>query len=573
MQDSTTIAEPWGCPSTANGRRSHAEQQRPAIASVLGGTAAGILDLRGAAEWNDHGVRLTAAGALREAVAAYEKALWLRPAFPEAFNNLGVALTRLGELERAIPCFERAIAHCPTYAEAFNNLGFALASRNRTQEAAAALELAVRLKPDYAEAWNNLGILRHLASDLVRAVDCYRQALRCRPNYVDASSNLAAALKEQGLLSDSVALFQETLRHQPGHALALYNLSQFAAEGRYEFSPDELARMRALVGAGSGSALDRSLLCYTLGSVMDRRGAWDEAFSWFRRANELRRQHDRDRNQAFDLAGHRAQVDGIIRTFAPTFFRQVDGWGDDTEVPIFIVGMPRSGSTLVEHILASHSEVFGAGEVGEAPQAVADAVARAARNGRLTGSIQLADCNTARNLARTCADHLRRLAGGSARMTIKSLENVWHLGTLAMLFPRARVIHCRRDPLDIGLSCYFQNFQGLSFTSSLEDIGGYFLEYKRVTAHWRQVLPLPVHEVCYEELVRDPETVTRSLLAFCGLSWQESCRNFFKSERPVRTASTLQVRKPITTASVGRWRRYQAHLTPLIRALGAKAEM
>ncbi len=495
----------------------------------------------------------------------------MRPDYAESCNNLGVVLTHLGELERAVSCFEQALRQKPAYAEACNNQGVALAALGQRERATAAYQQAVRLKPDYAEAWNNLGILRHEDNDLATAADCYQRALRLKPNYAEASNNLATAWKEQGLLDEALAQYRETLRYRPDHALTLYNLSQFAAEGRCHFGLADLERIKSLIVSERVPVLDRSLLCYTLGSVLDRQNGADEAFGWFQRANDLRRRYHEDHNNAFDLQAHRTQVDRVIAAFDRTYFQGVQGWGLASEVPVFIVGMPRCGSSLVEQILASHTQVFGAGELGKLPQLIAASVRRACGTDLAAGSKPPRDRAAAQALAADCLARLKQLGGAASRVTVKTLENFMYLGTIAVLFPHARIIHCRRDPLDVGLSCFFQNFQGVSFTCTLEDIGAYYREYERLMAHWRQVLPLPVLEVGYEELVHDPDPAIRRMLAFCGLEWEDDCRDFFKTRRSVRTASTLQVRKPISTSSVGRWRRYRSHLTPLIRALGDSA--
>jgi hypothetical protein len=314
--------------------------------------------------------------------------------------------------------------------------------------------------------------------------------------------------------------------------------------------------------------VERSLFCFTLAGEHARAGHTDEAFAAYRQAYELRRGLLQDRGQAFDAARHRAYVDRLIAAFDPAYFRRAAGWGSDSELPVFVVGMPRSGSTLVEQILASHPQVFGAGELGELPRLTARLAKAAGSADPQRTPLPLPDEATARQLAAALLGQLTRLGGGATRVVAKTLENFLLLGVIATLFPRARVIHCRRDPLDVALSCYFQNFQSLDFTWSLDDIAAYYREYERLMAHWHRVLPLPIHEVCYEDLVRRQEEVSRALLAHCGLDWDERCLAFFENRRAVRTASTLQVRKPISTQSIGRWQRYRAHLGPLLSALG-----
>ena len=190
---------------------------------------------------------------------------------------------------------------------------------------------------------------------------------------------------------------------------------------------------------------------------------------------------------------------------------------------------------------------------------------------RFYGSVELNPQRVGRDagkIAEEIVQHLASLGQGAARVTIKTLSNFLHLGVIATLFPRARVIHCRRDPLDVCLSCYFQNFRGVTFAWSLEDIGAYYRTYEKLMAHWSRVLPMPIHEVSYEELVNDQEAVSRKLLSFCGLDWDERCLTFWNTRRVVQTASAVQVRKPISRQAIGRWRNYRSHLGPLLKALG-----
>jgi hypothetical protein len=233
--------------------------------------------------------------------------------------------------------------------------------------------------------------------------------------------------------------------------------------------------------------------------------------------------------------------------------------------------MPRSGTTLVEQILASHPNVFGAGELNLIPQLAADLPGLLRSSLNYPRCLDRLDAARAGEIARRHVDRLRDLGGSASRVVDKMTINFLHLGLIAVLFPEARVIHCRRDPRDICLSCFFHNFAspGLNFTFSLQDLGFYYQQYERLMDHWRQVLPLPIFEIQYEELVSAPEQWTRALLDFCGLAWDDRCLAFHQTERQVKTASALQVRQPMYTRSVGRWKPYEIQLQPLFRAINA----
>ncbi len=277
-------------------------------------------------------------------------------------------MQHLGEWRRASECFAEVLRLLPPSAEAYTNLGTSLKGQGKLPEAAAAYREAFTLEPDRPEVAYNLATTLHELDNLDEAVDYYRLALRLKPSYPEASNNLATALKEQGRLDEAVTQFRATLVMHSDHVLPYYNLSELAAAGHYRFSPEELARVKNLLRSAQVPALDRSFCAFTLASVHAKQGAHDEAFSYYREANQLRKNLLEAQGLAFDAERHDALVDRIIAGQDRGYFRQVAGWGTATDLPVFIIGMPRSGSTLVEQILASHPRVFGAGELGEVPE-------------------------------------------------------------------------------------------------------------------------------------------------------------------------------------------------------------
>jgi tetratricopeptide (TPR) repeat protein len=520
--------------------------------------------------WKNLGDVYLVAGNAHASIANYAQALLLRPDFVGASLHLGIAWQELGEWEKAAACFRQVVSIEPCCGQAHNNLGNALKGQGRLAEACCAYEEALRLLPDSTQVLYNLGIVLHEQGKLDQAVDCYRRALRLKPTYADASNGLANALKEQGLLEDAVLQLRETLRHHPDDVLAYYNLSELAAEGHCRFTPEELKQIEALPDARNRSAFERSLCCFTQASVLNKQGCYDQAFGYYRQANDLVNSLLREANKAFNFQAYQEHVQRVKEAFDEAYFQRVRGWGLDTEMPVFIVGMPRSGSTLVEQILASHPKVFGAGEMGRVHHVTDQS--RAAAHGKLDSIPLLPNRLAAQELA---VDYLERLADvgqSAARVCNKTLESYLDLGLIATLFPRARIIHCRRNPLDVCLSCYFHNFKEIDFACSLEDLGAYYCSYEMLMAHWCRVLPVPIHEVRYEALVINQEAVTRRLLAFCGLEWDERCLDFFSTRRVVRTSSSVQVRRPMFSQAVDRWKNYRSHLHPLLKALGRPAD-
>jgi len=528
-------------------------------------------DPANAAYWADLGVAYCKRKAFPEAAAACEEALRLRPDDAVTLSNLGVALLDQGKYERAVAVLEEAIRLRPAFSEAYGNLGTALKCLDRPQEALAVLDQAIRLNPNNADAANTAGIIVQRERNLERAIAYYQHALCVRPDYADAMNNLATAYKEKGDLDQAVAYYRETLRIKPDHVLAYYNLSEFAAEEKFQFQPTDIQWMRTYIANEQMSPLWRSVVGFALGAVLDVQGAYDEAFRYYERANELRRTWLRANKRGFDTQRHCNLVSEVIATFDAAYFKRFQGWGTDTERPIFILGMARSGTTLVGHILASHPAVFGAEELGEVPRLMAEMTGTGAGSD-LAMPVPFPNPAVAADMATRYLQRIAEIAGGAARVTDKTLENFVYLGLLATLFPRARVIYCRRDPRDVCLSCYFHNFQGVDYSWYLKDIAVYYRQYERLMSHWADVLPLPIHEVHYEDLIADQEDVTRNLLTYCGLDWDERCLTFYNTRRAVQTASTIQVRKPLSTKSIGRWKNYRAHLGPLLAALAEPME-
>ena len=358
------------------------------------------------------------------------------------------------------------------------------------------------------------------------------------------------------------------MRLNPDLVLAYYSLGAMAVQGRYHFSNTEMGQMKALLASGKLSVGDAGRLHFTLAGVFDRLGCIDEAFAHYREGNNERLRHFQQAGTPFDPQRHWKLIDDLIATFDPDFFARFRPFGLDTELPVFILGMPRSGTTLVEQILCSHPKVFGAGELRDIPELVALLPDRLYTPEKYPACLSRLDGPALRTQAIGQLQRLVQRGGTAFRVTDKQPRNRLHVGMIRTLFPQARIIHCVRDPLDTCLSCYQQHFDALNFTSTLEDLGFYYRQYQRLMAHWRKVLPSPMFEVRYEDLVADLEGVSRQLVAFCGLEWDEHCLAFHENRRAVQTASALQVRRPIYRTSVGRWKRYEAHLQPLIEALG-----
>ena len=499
-------------------------------------------------------------GDLDEAVRFYRRAVAIHPRHAATYSGLGKALLERGEVDKAIECQRRALAIDPKLRGGRTALGVALQRKGLLDEAVVCFRQAVADDPTDADARTNLGVALHDQGNDVEALEHCRRAVEMAPDHDKAHGNLAGLLQERGQLDEAIVHLRKAVELDPAGGQSLVNL---ANSRKYtEADRAEIDRMEALLAEGNLPQESRMFLHFALGKIHDDCKSWDRAFAHFREANRLA-------DVQFDEEAVRDHLEATIETCDRALLAEGAELGRESDLPVFIVGMPRSATTLVEQILASHPRVFGAGELMD--------IARMSRTVRPATRSSLPqprclvdlDGDTAGRLADAYLRRLRELGGDAARVTDKMPTNFWHLGLIALLLPKAKVIHCRRDPLDVCLSCYFQSFRSrLAFAYDLHSLGVYYRFYERLMAHWREALPLAMFEIDYEDLLGDPELVSRDLVEFCGLEWDAACLDFHKNPRVVRTASNWQVRQPIFTSSLRRWKHYEKHLGPLTEALG-----
>jgi tetratricopeptide (TPR) repeat protein len=404
--------------------------------------------------------------------------------------------------------------------------------------------------------------VRHEQGHFEEAQAHYREALVHKPDLPAAHCGLGTVREELGDFKDAESCWRTALRYDPRLAGAY---SALATLLRGKLSDEDLAGMRQLLADPDLHEGRRSALHFGLAQVLDARGAYQEAAESMRQANALALAGAEKRGQGYDPAAHARFVAQMITVCSPSFFERTRGIGVESERPIFIVGLPRSGTTLTEQILASHSQVFGAGEQRLARE---DFEALAPQEAQALELLARLDRTTARRLGAQHLERLRELNADRRHVADKMPDNYMYLGFLAALFPQAKFIHCRRDLRDIAVSCWITNFGSIPWANDLGHIATRFAEYRRLMDHWRRVLPVPVLEVDYEETVADLEGVARRLVGWCGLDWEPACLAFHEGKRPVRTASVSQVRQPIYKRSVARWRHYEKALGPLFDRLG-----
>ncbi|MBI3899422.1 MAG: tetratricopeptide repeat protein [Gammaproteobacteria bacterium] len=512
------------------------------------------------------GVLLNLAGNADSAEQAFRRAIEINQGHAEAWGDLGRIMLLQQRHVEAVDAYRRFMTMRPDDIEAQNNLGVALDRLGRWSEAEAAFRIALSLRSDYAEAYSNLGNCLASQERMVEAETAYHKAIELNPNFAAAHNNLGLALAAKGQLEDAEAAYRQALAVDACFTEAYRNI--VTGKKIKSLENDDVQRMQRLLAEGSLNDVQTMHLCFALGKAYDDCNLYDKAFACYEKANQIKR-----RFTLFDINHFRSHVDRIIDLFDAEFFARNVIRGSNDETPVFIVGMPRSGTTLIEQIVASHPRVFGAGElikIGDLIHQLENPPGRAPRNYPEFVSEWSAD-----EVRSTASEYVHRLTRDVTspdilRVTDKMPFNFIHLGLIALLFPNAKIIHCRRHPLDTCLSNFFQYFpKGADYAYRLEETGLYFKEYERLMRHWQQVLPIQLLDIDYETVISDVEIEARRLIDYLQLPWDEACLQFYKLERSVRTLSIWQVRQPIYTQSKQRWRNYRPHLEPLIKIIGS----
>ena len=503
------------------------------------------------------GNALRATGRHREAVARFEQALSLRPEFAEAHNNLGNSLHALHRYEEAIACFERALAVRPRWAQAHCNLGVSLRAAGRQNEAGLHYREALRIDPSNAVAHSNLGELLRELGRPEEAADHCRSAIALRPDFAEAHNNLANALQELGRVDEARGAYLKSLEINPRGIDALLNLSDIKT---FEVGDTHLETLQSLASDLDALTEEEQMkLHFSLGKAYADLGNYGASFRHLLQGNALKR-----RSVDYDEAATAAFFERIRTVFTPELIARSKGHGDPSRLPIFVLGMPRSGTTLVEQILASHRKVHGAGEIEDLSKVVRT-------DGSYPDDMEAIGPERLRELGARYVERLRAYAPTAERIVNKMPDNFFHVGLIHLALPNARIIHTRRNPIDTCVSCFTKLFTGsLPYTYELGELGRYYRRYDELMAHWRLVLPADAMlEVPYEALVEDFEPWARRIVDYCGLEWDGACLAFHETKRPVRTASASQVRRPIFKSSIGRWLAYKDLLEPLIKELPA----
>jgi tetratricopeptide (TPR) repeat protein len=530
-----------------------------------------------------------------EALTAYRQALQLRPAYVDALNNMGTALRDMGRRDDAETTYRQALGLKPDSSSVLNNLALmhkeweqyadasALLTRSllvdpnnaktltylalvkleqkQIADADIAAARALTLAPADAEALNAMGLVRFEQQCPDAALVHFRRAIARKPVLADAHNNIGNVLREGGRIAAACAAYEQAVKLDPREVAYYGNLSdakKFTEGDAHLAAMEDHAR-----NAESLTPIARSRLKFALAKAYDDLGRYDEAFACMREASALKR-----KGLNYDEAGTLESFDRIRSTFDRKLLAKAGGFS--SSLPVFVVGMPRSGTTLIEQILASHPAVYGAGELGDFNWLVDQLPGTGGKAFYYPQDASALSADQLCALGKAYVDRQRRRAPNAERVTDKMPANFLFLGLIHLVLPEARIIHVMRDPRDTCLSCYSKLFTAeQNFTYDLAELGRYYRKYAELMAHWRDVLPATTMlEIQYEDVIADLEGSARRIVEHCGLEWHPDCVAFYEARRPVRTASATQVRRPIYRTSAGRWRNYQRHLGPLLAALG-----
>lgn len=472
-----------------------------------------------------------------------------------AIRMLAELAARIGRFRDAENLLRRAIELAPGWAAVKANLALLLGRTGRPAEAMELLDDIFTLEPDFVGHWNLKAATLGRLGDFEEAIALYEQVLARAPMQPKAWMSYGHMLKTIGRQADGIAAYRKAIKISPTLGEAWWSLANLKT---VKFDDADVAAIANALEKNVLGDEDRLHLEFALGKAMHERGRFDEAFEHYARGNELRlKQHP------YDVRDISRKVDESIRLFTSEAFAERTG-GCDAPDPIFIVGMPRAGSTLIEQILSSHSMVEGTSELPDLP-----AIARR------SGPYPQSALNLSQDERRRAGEEYLKRASVQRRTDqpffIDKLPNNWlYVPFIRLVLPKAKIIDARRHPLACCLSNFRQHFaRGQDFTYDLESVGRYYSDYVRLMSHVDEVLPGRVHRVIYERMVEDTEAEVRSLLEYCGLDFEPACLEFHKTERAVRTASSEQVRRPIYREATEEWRGYEQNLDPLKTALGS----
>ncbi len=511
--------------------------------------------------YSNRGNILGELGELEEALTSYNKAIALKSDYVEAHSNRGNILGFLGYLDEAQKSYETAIKLKPSYAQAHSNLGSVLEQTGRLIDAIESYDKAITLKPDFVEAYSNRGNVLAQLGKPDEALENFDKAIRLNPDFVEAHSNRGKVLDEIGRLDDALQSYERAIQLKPDYADAHRSISTLI---KYDRQNPHIKIMESLLSNSVLSDQDRMYLYFALAKVYDDLGEYKDSFDYLQKANFLRHQE-----LNYDIDSDKMLFAKIKEVLNSKNLASIDTPDSNTNLrTLFIVGMPRSGTSLVEQILASHSKVHGAGELE-----VIGRLAFPIISGKFHGGFNQSNARIfTEKIESLHNNYLETLTSLNVRKTVftdKMPNNFIFVGLILSAFPQSKIIHVKRDPIATCWSNYkhFFSGKGNGYAYDMTNLAEFYNLYRDLMAFWHEQFPGMIYELDYESLTENQEEQSRKLLDFCGLDWEKECLYFYKTKRAVRTASSAQVRRKMYKGSSEAWRKYESYLQPLINSL------
>jgi tetratricopeptide (TPR) repeat protein len=499
-------------------------------------------------------------GRMEEAEKLLREILVKDPNDVKALRTLASIAVEAARFKPARKMLERAVELSPGFIPAWNDLANLHMKQDRYEMALETVQRALDIDPKMVHSWVVRGNILTRAQRNEESIAAYRQALEISPRSAGALSGMGHVLKTIGRQEESIEAYRKCIRSHPAYGEAYWSLANLKT---FSFKDEEVEVMERMAEDEALADEPKVNFLLSLGKHYDSNKDFDRAFEFYRRGNDLRRQ-----NEIYDPVQTQVVHDRIIKVFSRECFEGRKGWGEPDPAPILIVGLPRSGSTLIEQILASHSEVEGTMELPDLSRLTVELSKRSPGRTEYPEAMINLDRETVRSMGQAYLKSTMRYRTDKPYFIDKMPNNFSALGFLHLILPNTKVIDARRHPLDSCLGSYKQLFfKGQSFTYEQFELGHYYLEYRRIMDHWNEVLPCKVLDIHYEQMVTDQENQTRRLLEYCGLPWEDQCLRFYETERAINTASSEQVRQPIYKGALNFWRNYESHLGELIETL------
>ena len=491
------------------------------------------------------------------ALQMFDTATKIKPDYAEAYFNLGVIQQELIQSDRAIISYKKAIEFDSNYPDAHNNLGIIYLNINQLDRAIKHFELAISFKKDFAEAHNNLGSCLQKKGQLENSLNRYKLAISINENYAQAHNNLGILYQKLGRIDDALESYEKAIVSNSGYAEAHFNLS---ALKKYSLNDSQIAKMQSLLASNELSQSNKIYLCFAMAKVNEDLGLPEELFKFLNEGNKLRKEQ---LNFSFDKTeGLNLFIRRIFKTRIPEIKKSL--YVPSLIKPIFILGMPRSGTSLVEQIISSHHKVYGAGEL----KSLNNIIASLTKHNTFIESENLSEKNIF-SIREKYLESLANLNISENIITDKWPLNFKNIGFILSAFPEAKIVHLKRDTTATCWSIYKHYFSdsGNGWAYNLDDLAQFYNLYEDLMEFWHELYPNKIYDISYEDLTTNQEEETRKLLEYCDLEWDEDCLNFHTNERAVQTASSLQVREKMYQGSSEVWKQYWARIQPLIDGL------